>query len=331
MKGWRGLFNRAEKTPVFITAEIGINHEGNFDQARRLMALAAKSGADAVKFQVFKTGEFIHPELSKAGFDLFRTFELTFDEHAKLFEFAKELGVVYYATPLDFSSLDFLVSLGAPIIKIASADITFEPFLKRIAEAAARKDLGVFLSTGFSGWKRITRAFDLLRSSHVALEYCVSKYPPEPSDVDLRVIREMQERYLVPVGFSDHTKGIALSIAAVGMGAKMIERHFTDDPSKQTADHPMSLSPDSFLAMVDGIREVEAALGSGEKRVTDFEKKIERPSMRSIYAAREIKAGETLQESDMLFLRPGDGVKWSDYRRLLGRKASKDMRAYEEF
>jgi N,N'-diacetyllegionaminate synthase len=324
------LFSHPEKPGVFITAEIGINHNGSIDFAKKLIESAKSCGADAVKFQTFQTGKFYNKALAPEAFELFQKFELTYDSFFKLKEFADSLGILFYATPLDFESLDFLIGLNVPVIKVASSDITNEPFLYRIRQKALHKKFAVFISTGFAEIRQIGKVITILKDCPVALEYCVSKYPPDETDFDLRFIETLRKQFFVPIGFSDHSLDIYYSLAAVSLGAKMIERHFTTDNSIQGADHAMSLGPAKFSEMVKGIRAVEKALGEGVKKVTRFERDISYPSMRGLYMAQDVKKGEMIKEEDVILLRPGNGVSIQEYRRRINRKAKKDMIKYEK-
>jgi sialic acid synthase SpsE len=324
---------------VFITAEIGINHQGNYDSARMLIEKARESGADAVKFQVYRTEKFYNRKLAPDAFDLFKSFELSFDEYKRLSEFSRSLDLVFYATPFDPESLEFLLETGAPVIKIASSDITNEPFLNLIAQKSSRYRFLTVMSTGFAGLDEIDRAVDVFRSNPaldqlpelpLSLLYCVSNYPVRPEDIDLNFIPNLRNRYHLNTGFSDHSEGINLSIAAAALGASLIERHFTSDRNIPGADHAMSLDPGMFKAMVAGIRDVEKAAGRGVKKITDFEKNIKHSSMRSMYASRDIKAGEAFTENNIVSLRPGDGIKLSDYQKLLNSKAARNIQPYEK-
>ena len=219
----------AHSGPVFITAEIGINHQGNYESARMLIEKARESGADAVKFQVYRTEKFYNRKLAPDAFDLFKSFELSFDQYKRLSEFSSSLGLVFYATPFDPESLDFLLETGTPVIKIASSDITNEPFLNYIAQKASEYKFLTVMSTGFAGLDEIDRAVDIFRSRPLSLLYCVSNYPVSPEDIDLNFIPYLRNRYHLNSGFSDHSEGISLSIAASALGASLIERHFTSD------------------------------------------------------------------------------------------------------
>lgn len=327
----RGLYRHSADKRVLLAAEIGINHEGSYDYARRLVEIAKKSGADAVKFQVFRAGGFINPKASPDAFKLFQSLELSFDDFARLKEWSESLGLVFFATPLCLDSINFLSQIGNPIYKIASSDLTCHPFLAAVRAAADRSGAVVALSTGMSTLAEIKRGCRIFDKDRLVVLYCVSKYPADPlaGDFDLNFIKTLARAGYTP-GFSDHSRGIALSLAGAALGARLIERHFTDDPSKINLDHGMSLGPDEFRRLAAGIRECEAALGNGGKIVTDFEKKIRRPSMRGMYSARPLAKGSRPSPSDVVFLRPGDGVTLSEYKKRLSSNLVMDIEAYEK-
>ncbi len=324
------LFSAPGKTKVFITAEIGINHKGNFDLARKHIEAAKTSGADAVKFQVYKTEKFYNKKILPQAYDLFKSFELSFDQFFRLKEFAGSLDIVFYATPFDNDSLNFLAEIESPVIKVASSDITNEPFLHRISSLAKKNKFSTFISTGFASLKEIKKAVEILKDFNVALEYCVSKYPAENTDFDLKFIETLINSFYVPIGFSDHSTDIFLSLGAVSLGAKMIERHFTVDNEIEGADHSISLNPQKFAHLVKGIRTIEGSIGTGQKKLTQFEKDITYNSMRSMYSVRSINKGDIIEEDDIIFLRPGYGILYKDYKRKIGKKALRNIEQYEK-
>ncbi len=323
------LFN-SKNPPVFIVAEIGINHEGKVDFARRLIEKAKESGADAVKLQVFKTERFYNPLILEDNFKLFKSLELSFDEIYSLKELANSLDMIFFATPLDLDSLNFLIEIDTPIIKIASSDITCEPFLYEVSRRARKFKKIVFLSTGFVKIDEIKRVVPLFENTNLSLLYCVSEYPVSLENLDLNIIKKFKEEFFVPIGFSDHSLDYIFSLGAVVLGARIIEKHFTIDNTLKTLDHPISLNPNYFSKMVKSIREIEKALGSGLKKVTSFEKKILPLSMREMYFSRDLKKGERLLPEDILFLRPGNGVKLKRYFSIVGKKLREDKKKYEK-
>lgn len=325
------LFDEPQTSPAMVVAEIGINHNGDAGFARELIDLAVESGASAVKFQVFKTEKFYNPKLMPEMVELFKKYELSYDDFEKIKAYADNKGIIFFATPLDMDSIDFLIDMNTPMIKIASSDITTEPFLAKIAKSGRK----VLLSTGFVEKPEIERAVKIIRDigrddRQLGLLYCVSKYPAESSDFDLNFIPVLRREFSAVTGFSDHSMDNSLSIAAVALGAKIIERHFTSDRNLHGGDHSMSLSPSMFSALVDSIRDVEAALGTGRKKVTEFESVIRNKSMRSIYSIRGIKKDEIISEADIALMRPGSGIRLDRYLSLIGNKMDKDFDIHED-
>ncbi|OHD56726.1 MAG: hypothetical protein A2Y33_06445 [Spirochaetes bacterium GWF1_51_8] len=311
---------------IFIAAEIGINHNGRVERAKKLIESAKECGADAVKFQVFRTESFYNKAISPEGHKVFRTYELSYDEFAGLKEFCDDAGILFFATPLDMESLEFLHKIGSKVVKVASSDLTTEPMLDRIRELG----IPAILSTGFAGVDQIARAVELTDPKKTALLYCVSKYPAEKNDFDLNFIPKLKKKFGLPVGFSDHSLDIYFSLAAAALGASIIERHFTLDNEWEGADHAISLNPRKFTEMVKALRDIESALGPGEKKITDFEKKIRDLSMRDTYARRSIAKGEKISKDDIALLRPGSGVSMKDYLSLIGKTADKDIAENEK-
>jgi sialic acid synthase SpsE len=321
------LFESPSSSPAFIVAEIGINHNGSLDLAKRQIDGAKEAGADAVKFQVFRTEHFYNRRLAPGAFDLFKSLELSFDDFSILNEFAKERGLIFFATPLDFVSLDFLVRLDVPVIKTASSDITCEPFLKKVADTGKY----AILSTGFTELEEIKRGVRFFDNKKLALLYCVSKYPCCANDFDLNFLKVLADNFDTTVGFSDHSLENIFSIAAVVLGAKIIERHFTVDNSLEGADHKISLNQSAFASLVSSIRDIESSLVSETKRACEFEQEIRPLSMRSVYAKRDILQGETINESDIALLRPGSGVSLTRFESIVGKIAKKDIAKDEAF
>lgn len=321
------LFEHPAESPSLLVAEIGINHEGDLNQAHQLVDLSAESGADAVKFQIFKTKEFIHPS-QKEAFALFQRFELPYSAFDELREHATERNLVFFATPLDMHSLFYLADKKDPLVKIASSDLQTFPLIQKSAELFPF----VIISTGMSEESELFEPLSLFSPNQIALLYCVSLYPTKAEQIQLHTLARWVSQFNFPVGFSDHTKGIALSLAATTLGAKIIERHFTMDPSLAGADHAISLGPDEFSRLHRGIREIEASLNNSEKdkKISPEEMKIRKAAYRGLFTAKEIQKGQNLSDSDLLFLRPGDGISKEVYQQVITQKATKDFRPYEK-
>ncbi|URA09761.1 N-acetylneuraminate synthase family protein [Thermospira aquatica] len=304
---------------VLVTAEIGINHLGREEYAYQLIDEAMKAGADAVKFQIYRTQDFYHPD--SPAYEIFEKYELSLESFSRIKAYCEKKGILFFATPLDFGSLQWMMDQRIPLIKVASSDITFEPFLKQIGEYVRRYRAYAILSTGFVKLEEIGKAVRFFPRQRLALLYCVSRYPTEASDLDLSFLKRLRQTFGTTVGFSDHSLETVFSVAAVALGARIIERHFTDNSSLQEADHSISLNPEAFGRMVEEIRKVEIALGKGEKKITDFEQKIRPLSMRDLYAARDIRKGEMIGKNDIKCLRPGEGISLARYKSIVGQKA----------
>lgn len=258
---------------VFIIAEAGINHCGSIRVAEQLIHQAAHAGADAVKFQCFDAAELAG--LGTPRYEMLKPCELPLEEMLPLQTRAKRLGLEFLATPFDLRALDYLVKIGVPKIKVSSADLTNLPFLKAVAATG----LPVILSTGMAWPYEITTAVRVVEPSPITLLHCVSRYPTYPEELNLRVIPRLGQRYGYPVGLSDHSLGLYAPIAAVALGASVIEKHLTLDRTLPGPDHCASLEPQEFTAMVTAIRQTEAALGTGEKC----------PTLRELVLAKSVK------------------------------------------
>lgn len=321
---------------VFIIAEAGDNHNGSLDLAFQLVDKAAEAGADCVKFQTFVTEEVISKRAEKAEYqkestgadesqyEMVKKLELTFDNFRQLQQYAKEKGLMFLSTPFDIPSVDFLQSIDVPYFKIPSGEITNLPYLIRIAKTGR----DVILSTGMAEMEEIEVAVRLLRENgagEISLLHCNTEYPTPMEDVNLRAMLTLKEKFHVRVGYSDHTKGIEVPIAAVAMGAEIIEKHFTLDHDMEGPDHKASLEPDELEAMVTGIRNIEKALGSGIKTASGSEKKNIDIARKSIVARRKIVKGEILTEDNLAVKRPGNGISPMKWYEILGTEAVRDF------
>lgn len=326
---------------TLIIAEAGVNHNGDLGLARQLIREAAKAGADYVKFQTFKTELIISPLAEKAEyqientgeggsqFDMVKKLELSFDDFRLLAEECKSCGIGFLSTGFDFPSIDFLESLSMPLFKIPSGEITNKPYLEYIAG----KGHPVILSTGMASLDEVKSAIDILLSnglqrSQITVLHCNTEYPTPMKDVNLKAMLQLRDTLNVVVGYSDHTLGIEVPIAAVALGARVIEKHFTLDRSMEGPDHAASLEPDELCAMVSAIRNVELALsGDGEKMPSESEFKNRQIARKSIHLARAIQQGRLIQADDLIMLRPGDGISPMDIDRVLGRKLNETLEA----
>lgn len=305
--------------PCFIIAEAGVNHNGSLEMARQLVDVAVEAGADTVKFQTFKADSLVSPVAPKAEYqirttgttesqhEMIRRLELTPEMHEDLIEYCHERGILFMSSPFDESSADLLDSFGVPVFKIPSGEITNLPFLQHVA----RKGKPMIVSTGMADLAEVETAMEAIRNAgneQVVLLQCVSNYPAEPANVNLRAMATMEEKFSVPVGYSDHTPGVEISIAAAALGATVIEKHFTLDQTLPGPDHEASLEPDELAAMVNGIRNAQAALGTGEKVPSASEKNTADVARKSLVAAFDISAGTVLTEENIAIMRPGTGL-----------------------
>lgn len=317
--------------PCFIIAEAGVNHNGNLDLALKLVDAAAATGADAVKFQTFRADHLVTKDSPKAEYqiratgdagtqyEMLKRLELTEDDHRALIARCKSRGVLFLSTPFDEESCDFLESLELPAFKLPSGDLTNLPFLAHVA----RKGKPIILSTGMATLQEIDAAVETFAQSgnnRLILLQCVSEYPADPTEANLRVMASMRASFGFPVGFSDHTPGITVSITAAALGACVVEKHFTLNREMPGPDHRASLEPAELAEMVCGIRVAESALGDGEKRPGVGEVATARAARKSLVAACDIPAGTILGPEHIAIKRPGTGISPGMRVRLLGRK-----------
>lgn len=317
--------------PCFLIAEAGVNHNGNPDIARRLVDVAVKAGADAVKFQTFIPEKVMSVHAPKAAYqerntgggesqlDMVKKLQLPFEAFRDLADYCKQQGILFLSTPFDFESIDFLSGLAIPCFKIPSGEITNFPFLEHVA----RKGTPIILSTGMSTLAEVAEALDVLRhagNKDIALLHCVSVYPASSGDTNLRAMATMQREFGLQVGLSDHSSGIEISLAAVAMGASIIEKHFTLSQDMEGPDHKASLNPEELVELVKGIRKVESALGDGIKRPAASELDTATVARRSLVAARDISAGTILTDDLIALKRPGTGLPPKDLKNVIGRR-----------
>jgi N-acetylneuraminate synthase/N,N'-diacetyllegionaminate synthase len=318
--------------PCFIVAEAGVNHNGSIEMAGDLIDAASASGADAVKFQTFKADELALETAEKAGYQLettgagesqhrmLRNLELPPSAFASLKKHAEHRGILFLSSPFDEGSVDELERIGVPAYKVASGEITNLPLLGKIAGTGKP----VILSTGMATLSEIEEALAVLReggSSEIVLLHAVSSYPASAADVNLRAMGTLREAFQLPVGFSDHTLGIWAPVAAVSLGASLLEKHLTLDRSLAGPDHRTSLEPGEFGKMVEAVRLTEAAMGDGVKRPTQGEMEMRRIARKSLVAAVEIPEGTILEPTMITAKRPGTGIPPGYLNHLAGRRA----------
>lgn len=329
-------------TKVFIIAEAGVNHNGDMAVARKLVDVACEAGADAVKFQTFKAkgllsrgaGKAAYQEVTTSAaesqFDMISRLELDEASHVELIAYCRERGIRFLSTPFDAESIELLDRLGMTLFKIPSGEVINLPYLRQIAKVARE----VILSTGMADLGEVEDALDILTGAGLPMEaitvlHATTEYPAPVGEVNLRAMGTMARAFGVKVGYSDHTIGIEVSLAAVALGAVVIEKHFTLDRTMEGPDHKASLEPHELKALVAGIRKVEAALGDGVKKPGPTERRNIEPVRKSLVAARAIRKGEILGPDNMTAKRPGGGRSPMLWDSLVGTPASRDYEADE--
>ena len=317
------------KPKIFIIAEAGVNHNGNIDLARRMVDAAYDAGADAVKFQAFKAESMISKFAPKADYqqsiegshlEMAKRLEISRNQFKELYDYCKQKGIIFMATPFDIESARFLKELGMDIFKIASGEITNHPLLKEISGYKRQ----IILSTGMSDILEIKEALSILGDKVIVL-HCNTEYPTPPEEVNLRAMLTIKDTFGVEAGYSDHSLGIEVPIAAAALGARVIEKHFTLGRNMPGPDQKASLEPAEFQSMVKAIRNIEKALGSGRKEPMPSELKNKAVARKSIVAAKNIQKGDIFQPENIAVKRPGTGINPGNWGRVVGRAAKRDF------
>lgn len=323
---------------ILIIAEAGVNHNGSLDIARKLVDAAVDAGADVVKFQTFKSERIASKHAQKAEYqkkttgagesqlDMLRKLELSEENHHELIAYCKKKNIEFLSTPFDLESVDLLASLGLQTFKIPSGELNNLPYLERIG----RYNRKVILSTGMADLGEVEANINVLIKSgternKITLLHCHSEYPTPMHVVNLSAMNTMRGAFKLAVGYSDHTEGIEIPIAAAALGATVIEKHFTLDRNMEGPDHKASLEPHQLKAMVQAIRDIEAAMGNGIKTPSEIELKNKTVARKSIHAARDLKKGAVIREEDLTMKRPGDGISPMLMRDMIGRKLTADV------
>ena len=320
---------------VLVIAEAGVNHNGSLDLAYKMVDVAKNAGADIIKFQTAKPELVISRFAEKAEYqkratgddesqlEMCKRIHLKYEDYIPLKAYCEEVGIKFLSTPFDLDSIQFLDQLESDMWKIPSGEITNYPYLVKIAKTHKP----VIMSTGMSTKDEIQRAVSVLNNEgtpDISLLHCNTQYPTPMEDVNLRAMLTLKKEFGVPVGYSDHTQGIEVPIAAVAMGAEIIEKHFTLDKNLPGPDHKASLEPDELRSMIAGIRNIEKALGSCEKKVTDSERENAAIARKSIMASRPIKKGEVFTEENLTAKRPGTGISPMRWNEVIGKVSDKD-------
>ena len=327
---------------VFIIAEAGVNHNGSIKLAKKLIDAAAEAKADAVKFQTFKTELCVSKNAKKASyqeqttgkdesqFEMIKKLELNAHAHEELIKYCKFKKIMFLSTPFDSDSIELLDGFGLEIFKIPSGEITNLPYLRQIG----RLNKKIILSTGMANLGEVEAAINVLTQSgtdreNIALLHANTQYPTPMRDVNLKAILTMKEAFKLDVGYSDHTLGIEVPIAAAALGASIIEKHFTLDKNMQGPDHRASLEPSELKAMVEAIRNIELALGNGVKKASSSESENINVARKSIVAKTGIKKGEIFSEKNLCAKRPGNGISPMRWDEIIGKTAQKDYKQDE--
>lgn len=325
---------------VFVIAEAGVNHNGDIEIAKQLIDAASEAGADAVKFQTFQADSLVCRTAKKAEYqlettdrtetqyDMLKKLELTPQMHRELIEHCIKRNIMFLSTPFDLESIKLLSELGMQIYKIPSGEITNLPYLREIAKQQKK----IILSTGMSSMDEVKAAVNVLKNNgteDITLLHCNTQYPTPISDVNLLAMVKMREETGLPVGYSDHTQGIEVPIAAAALGAEVIEKHFTLDRKMEGPDHKASLEPQELMQMVVGIRKIESALGSKIKQVSESEMTNVAIVRKSIVAAANIKRGEKYTEKNITTKRPATGISPMLWDEIIGKTADRDYKVDE--
>jgi N,N'-diacetyllegionaminate synthase len=326
---------------VLVIAEAGVNHNGDLEIAKRLIAAAAEASADAVKFQTFRADEIASPKAAAAEYqirnlpsprpsqrDLLRRLEFDRSAHFALATSARDNGILFLSSPFDWKSADLLEEVGVPLFKLGSGELTNIPLLRHVA----RKRKPVILSTGMATLEEVRQAVRVMQSEgndDIALMHCVTQYPAPAAQINLRAMQTMATAFHLPVGYSDHTEGNEIAFAATALGACCIEKHFTLSRAMEGPDHLASAEPCELKALVSGIRNIESALGDGVKRPAPCEIPNRLLVRRSIFAATEILVGTVLTAAVLACQRPGTGIPSERHDDLIGRRAERRFAAAE--
>lgn len=325
---------------VFIIGEAGVNHNGDINLAKKLIDIAIEAKVDAVKFQTFKTEKIVGKFAKKADYqnentntnenqyDMVKRLELSFYEFKELKKYCDEKNIIFISTPDDTDSVDLLAKMNVPCIKIGSTEVTNLEYLKYIA----KKNIPIILSTGMSTLGEVEKALNAIYSTgnrNVKLLHATTDYPTKEEDVNLNAMLTMKEAFKVDVGYSDHTLGNEAAVAAVAMGAKVIEKHFTIDKNMEGPDHKASMETEELKQFVKAIRKTEKLLGNGIKSPTEREKKIIKDVRRSIVAGKNLKKGTTITRDMLEFKRPGTGLYPEFIDFVIGKQIKRDIQEDE--
>lgn len=331
------FYNEINRTSnhTFIICEIGVNHNGDVELAKKMIEKASECGVDAVKFQTFNSEDLVTDNAKTAQYqekntnessqlELLKKLELTFDEFEELKNYALEHDVMFISSPFDVKSVDLLEKLDVPFYKLGSGELNnFE-----LIDYIQKTNKPLILSTGMSSLDEITETYNHIKNKdNLILLHCITGYPTSFSEANLNFIKTMQKEFDVPIGFSDHSPGIELPIAAVALGACIIEKHFTLDKTLEGPDHKASLNPKEFKNMVEAIRNVEIAMGDGVRKISENEDEIKKIARKSIVLNENISKGTAIERKMLSIKRPGTGIAPNDIEKIIGKKVNRNLSA----
>ena len=334
-----GNHNVGEGNPCYIIAEIGSNFDGSLVKAKKLIKLAKECGANAAKFQSFKTEELLSQKgfekklafqsrWKKSVWEVYKKAELPRSWHKELNQYAKKIGIHFFTSPWDFEAVDLLEKLNVPVIKVGSGDITHLEILKKIGKTKKP----ILLATGASDMDEVAKAIKTIRSTgnkKIILLHSVTQYPSPIDEANIQVIKSMKDKFKLNVGYSDHSPGSLVVLASITLGGSVIEKHFTLNPKAKGPDHPHSMDPKSFSKMVNDIRTVEKALGSGIKKIEKSEQETRILQRRGLWSISKIKKNQKFSSKNIQTLRPVLGLSASKYQSVIGKKAKRSISEYE--
>jgi N,N'-diacetyllegionaminate synthase len=328
---------------TIIIAEAGVNHNGDIETAKRLIDVASDAGVDYVKFQTFKAERLVSPSAQKAKYqikndknsddsqlNMLKKLELSDADHKELISYCKSKNIKFFSTAFDDEGISYLSSLNFDMFKIPSGELTNYPYLKAIAKTG----LPVVLSTGMANLDEIEKSINVLvsygtKKKEITVLHCNTEYPTPMIDVNLKAMLTIKEKLGVSIGYSDHTLGLEVPIAAVALGAKIIEKHLTLDRSLKGPDHKASLEPNELKEMVIAIRNIEMAIsGNGLKEASLSEKKNIHIARKSIHLSKDLISGSIINEQDIISLRPGDGICTMNWENIIGKQVNKDLKKF---
>ena len=327
---------------TFIIAEAGVNHNGKIDLAYKLIDAAVEAGADAIKFQTFipenvvsrfaKKAEYQQKttDASESQFEMIKKLALSYDDHKKILKYCENKKIKFLSSPFDLESIDFLNKLGLDIFKIPSGEIINLPYLRRVGSLNKK----IIMSSGMANLGEVESALDILTNSgtkkeNITILHCTTNYPCPYTEVNLKAMLTLKEAFKLPVGYSDHTLGIEVAVAAVSLGSTVIEKHFTLDKNMEGPDHKASLDPNGLKAIVKAIRNIEEAMGDGIKKPNKSEIEIMKVVRKSIVASKDIKKDEIFSDDNITVKRPGTGISPMRWDEVIGKKAIKDYKEDE--